>query len=157
MPGFLAGLQVDVEAADGVVLFSNTTSAALTFARDLLTIVRENEPVMPTTWYAGGSDPEAVELVGLWHWGPAVTMLKATGDGGLELGVPGEGRGARFRKGDKGTWVGLDGYYAGEPLVAVRDGSGGVSHLDLASFRFTRVPYDPDRDIPGGVDELGWH
>ena len=51
----------------------------------------------------------------------------------------------------------LDGYYEGEPLVVVRDADGGVSHLDLASFRYTRVPYDPERDIPGGVDAAGWH
>jgi len=73
------------------------------------------------------------------------------------LGVPGEGRGARFRKRPDGSWVGLDGYYEGEPLVVLRDADGGVSHLDLASFRYTRVPYDPERDIPGGVDDAGWH
>ena len=157
MPGFLAGLQVDVETGDGVVIFSNTTSGPLSFARDLLTLVREREPVVPETWYAGGSDPDAVELVGLWHWGPAVTMIKASGEGGLELGVPGEGRGARFRKASDGSWVGLEGYYAGEPLVVVWDADGAVSHLDLASFRFTRLPYDPERDIPGGVDTAGWH
>jgi hypothetical protein len=33
---------------------------------------------------------------------------------------------------------------------------GSVSHLDIASFRFTRTPYDPDADIPGGVDPDGW-
>ena len=157
MPGFLAGLQVDVETGDGVVIFSNTTSGPVAFGRDLLTLVREREPVVPETWYAGGSDPDAVELVGLWHWGPAVTMIKASGEGGLELGVPGEGRGARFRKAAVGSWVGLEGYYAGEPLVVVRDADGAVSHLDLASFRFTRLPYDPERDIPGGVDAAGWH
>jgi hypothetical protein len=53
--------------------------------------------------------------------------------------------------------MGLDGYYAGEPLRVVRDAGGAVSHLDLASFRFTRLPYDPERDIPGGVDDAGWH
>ena len=106
-------------------------------------------PVAPT--------PTRLELVGLWHWGPAVTMIKASGEGGLELGVPGEGRGARFRKAADGSWVGLEGYYAGEPLVVVRDADGAVSHLDLASFRFTRLPYDPERDIPGGVDTAGWH
>lgn len=157
MPGFLAGLQVDVETGDGVVVFSNTTSGPITFVRDLLTVVREREPVAPEPWYAGSSDPDAVELVGLWHWGAGVTMVRAGSDGGLELGVPGEGRGARFRKAEDGTWVGLTGYYAGEPLRVVRDAHGTVSHLDLASFRYTRVPYDPDRDIPGGVDELGWH
>ena len=85
------------------------------------------------------------------------TMIKATGEGGLELGVPGEGRGARFRKAADGSGSGLEGYYAGEPLVVVRDADGAVSHLDLASFRFTRLPYDPERDIPGGVDTAGWH
>ena len=45
----------------------------------------------------------------------------------------------------------------GEPPRVVRDAHGAVSHLDLASFRFTREPYDPARDIPGGVDEAGWH
>jgi CubicO group peptidase (beta-lactamase class C family) len=157
MPGFLATLQVDVETGDGVVLFANSTSGPLFFARDLLSLVRNREPVAPEPWYAGGSDPDAVDVVGLWHWGPAITLVKATGDGELEFGVPGEGRSARFRKVAEGSWVGLDGYYAGEPLVVVRAADGSVSHLDLASFRFTRLPYDPERDIPGGVDEAGWH
>ena len=52
--------------------------------------------------------------------------------------------------------MGLDGYYTGEPLHVVRRPDGTVSHLDLASFRFTRMPYDPEADVPGGVDEHGW-
>ena len=52
--------------------------------------------------------------------------------------------------------MGLDGYYTGEPLRVVRRGDGSVSHLDLATFRFTRTPYDPEADVPGGVDEQGW-
>ncbi len=155
MPGFLAGLQVDVETGDGVVIFANTTSAPLSFARDLLTLVREREPVEPLPWHAEAPPPEALGVVGLWHWGPMVTLVKATSDGGLEFGVPGEGRGARFRP-EEGGWVGLDGYYAGEPLRVVRDADGAVSHLDLASFRYTRLPYDGERDIPGGVDDAGW-
>lgn len=155
MPGFLAGLQVDVETGDGVVIFANTTSAPLSFARELLTLVREREPVEPRPWHAQGPAPEALEVAGLWCWGPAVTLVKATSDGGLELGVPGEGRDARFRPAE-GGWVGLDGYYAGELLRVVRDVDGAVSHLDLASFRYTRLPYDRERDIPGGVDEAGW-
>jgi hypothetical protein len=38
----------------------------------------------------------------------------------------------------------------------VRRADGWVTHLDLASFRFTRTPYDPAADVPGGVDDLGW-
>ena len=74
----------------------------------------------------------------------------------LVLGEPGAGRGARFRPVGPDEWLGLDGYYTGEPLRVVRRGDGSVSHLDLASFRFTRTPYDPQADVPGGVDEHGW-
>lgn len=157
MPGFLASLRVDLETGDGVVAFANSTAGPLAVARELLAVVREQEPVSPTTWYAGGSSPEAVEIVGTWHWGPAVTTARATGDGGLELGAPGLARGSRFTPVGDGSWVGLDGYYAGEPLRVVRAANGSVSHLDLASFRLTRIPYDPAGDIPGGVDDLGWH
>ena len=74
----------------------------------------------------------------------------------LRLGTPGEGRGARFKP-DGDGWVGLDGYYTGEPLTVERDASGRAMRLVLASFVFTRTPYDPDATIPGGIDESGWH
>ena len=91
----------------------------------------------------------------MWHWGPAVTVAKVV-DEHLVLGEPGEGRGARFERVGPDEWRGLDGYYTGEPLRIIRRGDGTVSHLDLASFRFTRTPYDPEADVPGGVDEAGW-
>jgi len=157
MPGFLAGLEVQLEGGDGVVSFANTTAGMKPFGRDLLTLLDEREPREPRPWHASGSSAQALELVGMWHWGPLVTIVRATGEGQLVLGVPGEGRRARFRTAGDGSWVGLDGYYAGEPLRVVRDPQGAVSHLDLASFRYSRLPYDPDRDIPGGVDDAGWH
>ena len=157
MPGFLAGLEVQLEGGDGVVSFANTTAGMKPFGRDLLTLLDEREPLEPLPWHASVSSAQALELVGMWHWGPLVTIVRATGEGQLVLGVPGEGRRARFRTAGDGSWVGLDGYYAGEPLRVVRDPQGAVSHLDLASFRYSRLPYDPDRDIPGGVDDAGWH
>jgi len=157
MPGFLAGLQVDRESGDGVVTFANTTSGMSPFGCELLQLVAAREPLDPPVWRAGGSSPEAVELVGAWHWGPSRHELRAAGDGGLVLGLSGEGRGSRFRLVAPDEWVGLDGYYAGEPLRVIRDAAEVVSHLDLASFRLTREPYDATRDIPGGVDQAGWH
>jgi hypothetical protein len=70
----------------------------------------------------------------------------------LHLGpLPGRpGRASRFRARDDGTWVGLDGYYAGEVLRIAPD------HLDVGTFVHTRAPYDPDAPVPGGVDERGW-
>lgn len=67
------------------------------------------------------------------------------------------GRGSRFRPVRRDEWVGLDGYYAGEPLRVVRRDNNAVSYLDLASFVFTRTPYDPSAAIPGGLDPRGWH
>lgn len=156
MPGFLASLLVDLESGDGSVTFTNTTTGLIPFGRDLLDLLAEREPLDPEPWRAGGSSSVAVELVGPWHWGPAAMSIRADGGGGVVLGVPGQGRGTRFRREGDDLWVGLDGYYAHEPLRVVRDDHGAVSHLDLASFRFTRLPYDPSRDIPGGVDQAGW-
>ena len=182
MPGFLAGLRVRLDAGvpgggstsgsagsggtasapvvgaagDGVVLFTNTTASTGTRSviDELLDTLARHEPAPVEPWSAGG-DPALLELVGTWHWGPSAVTATASGEH-LVLGEPGAGRGARFRVTGPDQWVGLDSYYAGEPLQVVRRGDGSVSHLDLASFRFTRTPYDPQADVPGGVDERGW-
>lgn len=156
MPGFLAGLRVDLESRDGVVVFSNTTSSSTigALATSLLHELAEREPVAVQPWHAAG-DSSLLDVLGTWHWGASVTTVRLVGEQ-LVLGDPGQGRGARFEAVGSDSWVGLDGYYTGEPLRVVRRSDGTVSHLDLASFRFTRTPYDPDADVPGGVDESGW-
>ena len=177
MPGFLAGLRVQLTsgggatasanetspagpaagaAGDGVVVLTNTTasSAPKALATDLLRTLAELEPAPVIPWSASG-DASLLELAGTWHWGPAVEVATVVGEH-LVIGEPGAGRGSRFRRVGPDTWEGLDGYHTGEPLRVVRNDDGGVSHLDLASFRFTRTPYDGAADIPGGVDESGW-
>ncbi|TQM64475.1 serine hydrolase domain-containing protein [Humibacillus xanthopallidus] len=154
MPGFLAGLRVDVETGDGVVVLANTTAGMRPVGSDLLAAFVEREPRMPQVWHASG-DPSVLDVVGMWHWGPSVTVARAVGEH-LVLGEPGQARGSRFAPVGADEWVGLDGYYTGEPLRLVRRADGTASHLDLASFRFTRTPYDPDADVPGGVHEAGW-
>jgi CubicO group peptidase (beta-lactamase class C family) len=177
MPGFLAGLRVQLTnggrgtasttagsasstatgtKGDGVVVLTNTTASSATkaLATDLLHCLAELEPTRVKPWSAAG-DASLLELVGTWHWGPAVEVATVVGEH-LVIGEPGAGRGSRFRQVGADTWEGLDGYHTGEPLHVVRRGDGSVSHLDLASFRFTRTPYDPEADVPGGVDETGW-
>jgi D-alanyl-D-alanine carboxypeptidase len=44
-----------------------------------------------------------------------------------------------------------DRYHAGETLHVVRRDDGSVSHLECATFVYTRTPYDPQAPIPGGV------
>ena len=157
MPGFLAGLRVAVDGPDGVVVFTNaTTGLSGPFSSDLLTIAAE-DPTPPAPWHTRPVPPDVMEILGTWFWGPAEHVIRAGDEPGwLTLGPVGGGnRVSRFRPTGDGAWVGLDSYYAGEPLRVERTASG-EPYLDLASFRFTRRPYQPDADVPGGVDAGGW-
>src|SRR5262249_55579967 len=115
-------------------------------------------PRIPEPWRpVSDPDPELLALTGLWYWGTAPHLLRVGAGRDLELtAVSGTARGARFRAGAGETWTGLDGYYDGETLPAVRAADGTVSHLALGSFVFTRTPYDPAAAVPGGVDPAGW-
>jgi hypothetical protein len=128
-------------------------------AADLVGIVAEREPRIPDPWRPLAEvDGELLEITGPWFWGPAGYALRLEADRHFQLiALSGKGsRDARFRPAGDGTWVGLNGYFAGETLRPVRDGAGRVTHLDIGSFVFTRQPYDPDAPIPGGVDPDGW-
>jgi CubicO group peptidase (beta-lactamase class C family) len=151
MPGFLAGVFVDREEQTGAVSLANTTSGLDSVVFGLLADLRAAEPRIVEPWRPAPS-PVALDLLGVWFWGPAPYVLRACGTGLLHLGpLPGRtGRASRFTVRDDGTWVGLDGYFAGEPLRIAAD------HLDLGTFVFTRTPYDPEAPVPGGVDERGW-
>jgi CubicO group peptidase (beta-lactamase class C family) len=162
MPGFVAMLRVDVETGDGVVAMTNSTTGFGDLPLRLLQTLVEAEPHAPQAWVPHDVAADVLALVGPWYWGPAPLSLRAVRVGsqdGLELaGLAGRGRGSRFvrAEGVPGAWRGLDEYYAGELLRPVTGADGSVSHLDLASFRLTRTPYDPAADVPGGVDDGGW-
>ena len=155
MPGFLAGVYVDRAELTGGISLSNATSGGdAALIPDLLGIVRDAEPRVVDPWRPlPAYDGAALALVGPWYWGPAPTSLTLRADGLLHLeGLGRRARSSRFRSRGDGTWVGLDGYYAGEVLRPAADGRS----FDLATFAFTREPYDPADVVPGGVDEGGW-
>lgn len=158
MPGFLASVFVDRAEDLGTVVLCNATSGLDgTLLADLHSTVREHEPVLGAAWAPGPPDPEAFSLVGVWYWGTYSYGLRLRADGLLELiGLLGAGRGSRFRSRDDGTWVGLDGYHAGEVLRPVRSADGAAAALDLGTFVFSRTPYDAAAPHPGGVDPRGW-
>ena len=156
MPGFLAGLRVNIETGDGCLVFANATSGLTAVSTDLMALLAEREPVAPKPWVADSGQAVLLELTGEWYWGTTLFKMSATRDGHLVLGEPGAGRGSRFKPA-VGGWTGLDGYYTGEMLTVVRDNSDRISHLDVGSIRFARTPYDPSADIPGGIDPTGWH
>ncbi|MFD8567059.1 serine hydrolase domain-containing protein [Streptomyces sp. NPDC059639] len=160
LPGFVAGLWLSEEEGLAAVVLANCTSgvASGTVSAELLGIVADAEPRIPEPWRPLPEvDPSVLELAGPWYWGTQIVALRLAADGAVVLGpVSGGGRRSRFRANGDGTWTGLDGYYAGESLRAVRRPDGSVSHLDLGSFVFTREPYDADAPVPGGVDPEGW-
>ncbi len=151
MPGFLAGVFVDRDEQTGAVSMANATAGVDPLVYGLLDDLRTAEPRIVDAWRPAPS-PVPLERLGVWFWGPSPYVLRAMGTDLLHLGpLPGRGgRASRFSPRDDGTWVGLDGYYAGETLRIADD------HLDLGTFIFSRTPYDPDAPVPGGVDEKGW-
>lgn len=156
MPGFLATVWSDPDDRVGVLWLANTTSGMRgPLATDLLDILAEHEPPLPPEWEPTQVDEDLLELTGPWYWGPTPYVLRALPQRGLSLTpVGGQGRASRFAAQADGTWLGLDGYYAGETLRVVRSADG--VHLDLNTFIFTREPYSPEAPVPGGVDPQGW-
>ncbi|MBB5934151.1 serine hydrolase domain-containing protein [Streptomyces zagrosensis] len=174
MPGFVSTLWISAEEQLAGIVLANATSGPATslIAADLVRIVAEHEPPLPTPWRPlPQADADLLDLTGVWYWGTSTIGLRLRADRWLELGpLQGGGRGSRFRPEADGTWTGLDGYYAGETLRVVRtessaqgsagDGSPGilgtVTHLDVGTFVFTRRPYDPADSVPGTLDPEGW-
>ncbi|WP_018682585.1 serine hydrolase domain-containing protein [Actinokineospora enzanensis] len=160
MPGFLAMNLIDPRTGTGAAVLVNTTAGVPVgaVAADLIDLVDQHEPILPAEWEPmAAADPALLALTGQWHWGPTPYVFKLLPDGWVNLApVSGRGRQSRFRPAGQDTWTGTDGYYAGETLRVCRDADGVATHLDLATFVFTREPYGTPAAIPGGVDEHGW-
>lgn len=159
MPGFTALLGItDAPGADtAIVACNSTTGFGMSLGADLLAILAEEEPYVPAEWKPTQVDADLLALLGSWFWGPAPHTLRLSGDE-LELRRDGaDGRAMRFRRDAAGGWRGVDGYMAGEPLIAVAGPAGQVTALDIGSFIYTRTPYDPAAPVPGGVPPDAWH
>jgi CubicO group peptidase (beta-lactamase class C family) len=160
MPGFLAIMRMDTESGDGSVVMANaTTGLRPTISEELTRILAEQEPAPIAAWSPAPAPEGTLDALGRWFWGTSAFTLRAIGSAELSLEAEVAGaRSARFVPNADGTWTGQDGYFAGETLRIRRDGTGGQPvSLDLASFIFTRTPYDPQADVPGGIDPRGWH
>lgn len=150
MPGFVATCFVDRKRRTGVVAMSNATSgmrAAATAIR-LLDVLETSEPTVPAPWRPVTVVPaEFADLLGVWHWGMTPHVFELEGE---TLVVRKNGLVVyRFAVVD-GEIVGTSGHHHGEKLRVVRNDDGSINHLDLRTFIFTRVPYDPAAPIPGG-------
>jgi hypothetical protein len=153
MPGFVAIVRVDAATGDGFVAMTNSTAGwSMPFVNDMVALVGARPP---TRWAPAHPGDDVLDVVGPWYWGPTPYVLKQSGEL-IELSPMLErGRASRFRRSDAGdgTWLGLDGYYQDEVLRVVRSPDGRVVRLDVGTFAFTRTPYDPAGEVPGGVDD----
>lgn len=152
MPGFQASLFVDRERDAGAVVLANSTTGLLTeeIAPTLLRVLQENEPALPTPWAPSRDVPaQVLEILGLWHWGNTGFVFSWTGSEVVVMALrTGEER-ETYEPREDGTFRGTSGYHHGETLRVVRNHDG-ISHLEVATFIFTRTPYDPRAPIPGG-------
>jgi CubicO group peptidase (beta-lactamase class C family) len=153
MPGFLAACLVDRQRRTGAVLLANATSglAPGLLARDLLDELENREPTLPEPWRPTTQVPDSIaDVLGVWHWGNTPYVASIDRD---DVVLTREGVVAhRFEVRGDGI-VGVAGYHAGETLHVVRRQDGSVSHLECATFIYTRTPYDPRAPIPGGVPD----
>lgn len=149
MPGFLASCFVDPETGDGAVAMANATTGLDADGVPQLLLgpgqVGPADPWVPTTHVP----PAVVDLPGVWFWGNSAVELRWHNES-LEL------HSLALRKLQEvfalrdDRLVGVDGYHRGETLRAIRRSDGTLSHLECATFVYTRTPYEPDVDIPGG-------
>ena len=150
MPGFLAACLVDrTRRVGGVVLANATTGySPVRLATELLDELHRCEPTLARPWVPTPQVPaELAGVPGVWHWGNTPVVFTMEGD---EL-VARKNGAESYRFGVvEGRVVGRSGYHAGETLHAVRREDGSVHHLDIATFIYTREPYDPTAPIPGG-------
>lgn len=159
LPGFQSVVLVDRESGVGVVVLCNSGTG---WGPDLLRELRQAVPVAGEGAWSALSPDEAGDgalvgrFSGVWYWGGTAWTLAGDRAGGFTL-TPAGGAGARagrFVRREHGSYVGLDGYYRGETAYLRENES--AQWLEVATFVFTRTPYDPEAPVPGGVTGQGW-
>lgn len=142
MPGFLASLFVDQHSGDGVIALANATTGldAESLPADLLhAALPAPEPEWePTTALPGLMD----EIAGLWFWGHTAIELRRHNET-LQARALQSGRLLYTFGLEAGELVGISGYHRGETLHVH------ATHLECATFIYTRVAYDTAAPIPG--------
>jgi CubicO group peptidase (beta-lactamase class C family) len=151
MPGFLAAMFVDPKTHVSAVVMANAT-IGLEGEKLATDLISRLQPMgYHQTDAEAEPDPEdaQLDLVGDWYWGNTALTLTALSDG-LKI-ASADGDDWRFLRDRDDGYLGLTGYTAGERLDVHRRADGTPSHLEVATFIFTREPYDPAAPIPGGA------
>ena len=141
MPGFLATAFVDQDTRSGVVALTNATTGVGTdrLALDLLAGAHPVADRVPP-WVPSTDVPESVaELLGLWFWGNSALEIRWH-NGLLESHTLAPPEFSDRYAVTPDRIVGVEGYHLGETLHVHRRADGRVSHLECATFVYTRHP-----------------
>ncbi|TWD83787.1 CubicO group peptidase (beta-lactamase class C family) [Kribbella amoyensis] len=138
MPGFLAGLFVDRARRIGAVTLGNATyGKCASVPLDLMRTLVAHEPPLPQEWVPEPRLAQGEELLGHWYWGNTpLTMVVSCGILQITGGLT-----SRFTPLGPDLYRGRDGYLAGENLKVIRDDTGAIQELNIATFSLTRRPY----------------
>lgn len=149
MPGFMARLVVDPGSGIGAVVLTNATTGIDTHQLALDLIDGDFIDEVPPPWVPTVTvPPEAAGLPGLWFWGNTAHEARWHNDGLDLVALTGTMRDRFVLVGSR--LVGVSGYHRGETLDVHRRPDGSVHHVECATWVYTRTPYDPDVEIPGG-------
>jgi hypothetical protein len=145
MPGFLAGLFVDRARRTAAVCLANGTTGlrAQDLPLELLQVLEEHEPTLTPPWLPNSPvEPSVLEVLGLWHWGNTSLTMSYDGTGLVSRTLGAAMPWCTYRPDGPDRFVGTSGYHTGETLHVVRRADGAVSHLECATFVFTRAPHE---------------
>jgi CubicO group peptidase (beta-lactamase class C family) len=144
MPGYVAHLAVHRRSRLGVIVFANSYGLSgihiRNVALDALNAALDGEPLAPAPWQpAAQPTGEAAELAGRWWWMGREYEIHASGD---TAEMTGPNHWSHFTREAPDRWRGTAGENEGEILHALRDPEGTVTKLDIATFVFSRDPFD---------------
>jgi CubicO group peptidase (beta-lactamase class C family) len=141
MPGFLATAFIDPESRNGVVALTNATTGVSTdtLALDLVAgAYSHGDPIEP--WVPSADVPDRVaELLGLWFWGNSALEIRWQNRMLEVRTLAPPALSDRFVV-TPDRIVGVQGYHLGETMHVHRRTDGSVSHLETATFVYTRQP-----------------
>jgi CubicO group peptidase (beta-lactamase class C family) len=149
MPGYLAVVVVHRPSGTGVVAFANAYTLHGTtigqFGGELLSMVLDREPPPPAPWRpAPPPAPAIAPLCGRWWWMGQAYDVSGGADELVVTPVTCRAEPWRFVPDGPDRWRGAAGMNDGEPLLVRRGPAGAVSALEIATFVFTRDPWQPD-------------
>jgi CubicO group peptidase (beta-lactamase class C family) len=150
MPGYLAALVVHRPSRTGIVAFANAYTVKGIglggLAEAMMTTVLDLEPRRVAPWLPAAAEPDAdvLELLGRWWWMGREYELRhdAATEELVMHSLTRSRTPVRLQREAKDVWRGISGENVGEVMTVLRGDDGTPAALDIATFVFTRTPFN---------------